>query len=234
VIPFAMTPLIQSLATIPRCILVDETAITETIGMTKEHISQWFDTSYPGKKNRNGWYFQQLLKLYAGMAIPGILGNYLVVDADVFFLRPVSFFSTENNCIKPLFALGNENHAPYFEHMQKLHPLFKKMTDGKMSGICHHMMFETTKVKEMMQMVEDYHSNAYPFWKIWLESVSEHLKYPLDYEESGASEYELYFHFMLQFHRNKVDIRALKWSNQKKDILLDQQTDDYISICHWL
>ena len=47
---------------------------------------------YHGKLTRNGWYLQQLLKLYAGLTIPNILENYLVVDSDVFFLKPIHFY----------------------------------------------------------------------------------------------------------------------------------------------
>ena len=66
--------------------------------------------------DRKGWYFQQLLKLYAGSVIPGILGNYLVIDADTFFLKPTRFFDGRI----PLYNYGTENHEPYFHHMKKL------------------------------------------------------------------------------------------------------------------
>ena len=46
---------------------------------------------FHGKLERNGWYLQQLLKLYAGMVIPGILERYLVIDADTFFLKSINF-----------------------------------------------------------------------------------------------------------------------------------------------
>jgi len=205
--------------------------------ITKESIAAYFQKTYPGKKNRNGWYFQQYVKLYAGIVIPGILDKYLVVDADVFFVRPIDFIAD-----KTLFATGKENHAPYFEHMKKLHPLFRKMTEPETSGICHHMMFETKYVKEMMRMVEDYDEKKRPFSRIFLESVTEHLNYPRDYEESGASEYELYFHFMLQFHSSAIQIRELAWKNSNKiptnkieqELLLEKNENkfDYISICH--
>ena len=50
---------------------------------------------YHGKLERNGWYLQQLLKLYAGKIIPNILDKYLVIDSDTFFLKPTTF--VENN-----------------------------------------------------------------------------------------------------------------------------------------
>ena len=44
-----------------------------------------------GNNKRNGWYLQQLLKLYSGNVIPGILENYLIIDSDTYFLKPMSF-----------------------------------------------------------------------------------------------------------------------------------------------
>jgi hypothetical protein len=42
------------------------------------------------KQNRNGWYLQQLLKLYASFVIKDLLNDYLVIDADVYFLKPIN------------------------------------------------------------------------------------------------------------------------------------------------
>jgi hypothetical protein len=46
-------------------------------------------------EGRSGWYLQQLLKLYCGFFIPGMLGRYLIIDSDTFFLKPTNFI--ENN-----------------------------------------------------------------------------------------------------------------------------------------
>jgi len=238
-IPFCTTYIIHEVATNHGCTIVEESEFSKKIsGMTKQAIADYFANTYPHqgkKKNRNGWYFQQLLKLYAGIVIPDILDTYLVIDADVRILKPVSFFSET----KPLYETGTENHRPYFEHMQRMHPLFRKMQDPEISGICHHMMFETKYVKDMMQMVEDYHNQ--PFWKIFIESVEEHKNHPTEYEESGASEYEMYFHFMLQFHAQNIGVRKkdarLKWKNISKRTLLEENEEkelDYVSVCHYL
>jgi hypothetical protein len=163
-----------------------------------------------GKRKRNGWYLQQLLKLYAGSVIPGILNTYLVIDADTYFLKPVTFI--ENGVY--LFNPGTEYHVPYFTHMEKLHPTLKKMNNH--SGISHHMIFDTSLVEQLFDLVIDK-----PFWKVFLEQVT-------DYDGSGASEYEIYFNYLLMYHPDKIKIRKLKWTNSKtltKDY-------DYISI-HW-
>lgn len=167
---------------------------------------------------RIGWYLQQLLKLYAGFVLSDLLNDYLVIDADTFFLKPTVFF--ENNL--PLYNVGTEYHVPYFEHMQKLHPSLTRQS--AYSGICHHMMFRKTILTELFALVESHHSQEL-FYKVFLQSVEpEQIMY------SGASEYEIYFHYLCQFHPDDFRIRLLNWENQvdwneKKD-------HDYIS-CHW-
>ena len=71
---------------------------------------------YHGENKRNGWYLQQLLKLYAGFIISDILEKYLVIDSDTFFLKPTEFIQ-DNKC---LYNYCSEYHKPYFDHMKKL------------------------------------------------------------------------------------------------------------------
>ena len=48
--------------------------------------------------------------------------------------------------------------------------------------------------------------------------------------KSGASEYEIYFNYLLLYHKNEFEIRNLKWINTKNFFYYNQF--DYIS-CHW-
>ena len=176
---------------------------------------------YHGKLSRNGWYYQQLLKLYAGFVIPDILDKYLVIDADTFFLKPITFY--ENG--KALYNYGTEHHKPYFIHMEKLHPELKRI-DGSKSGICHHMLFETKYIKELFKMVESNHSDekSEEFYDIFLKNVDE-----TDYEKAGASEYEIYFNYMLCKYPDNIQIRKLNWKNVNN---LNDLNYDYVSN-HW-
>ena len=216
---------------------------------------------YP-KQNRVGWYFQQLLKLYAGSVIPDILQDYLVIDADVFFMRPINTCSTDGQVI---FDVGSEFHPPYFKHMLRLHPCFKRMStrnikvidSGKpsftmfnnrntinefVSGINHHMMFRKQWLDELFLMVEaSCKEPSTPFWKIFMQCVDEHLNHAPEIIESGASEYELYFHFLLQFHPNEIILRKLNWKNVGRNTNVENLQDiqvqtnlDFISVCHWM
>jgi hypothetical protein len=164
-----------------------------------------------GKSSRNGWYLQQLIKLYAGLVIPSILDTYLVIDCDTFFLKPTTFIE-DGVC---LFNTGTEYHRPYFVHMNKLHHSLSRQMNT--SGICHHMIFETKYISKLFELVNG------EFWRVFLEMVD-------DKQGSGASEYEIYFNYMLKYYPSKIRIRNLKWHNTGN--FEDQQNADYISY-HW-
>lgn len=199
------------------CITIDE----RIFPFTKNDVESYFSIEFG--LARSGWYLQQLLKLYAGFCIPDILENYLILDADLYFLKPLHFMEDD----KFLFATGDEYHMPYFIHMNKLHPDLKKMYYE--SGICHHMMFHTPYVKELFEMVENNH-NGKTFWKIFLENV-------VDGESSGASEYEIYFNFMVKNHPERMVIRNLSWTNVSSMNVTYSPSHyegyDYVSICYY-
>lgn len=189
------------------CITINENSFPFTIDTIK---------IFHGELKRNGWYLQQLLKLYAGKIIPNILDRYLVIDSDTFFLKPTTF--VENNIC--LYNYGTEYHNPYFEHMSKLDKELIKVDKHK-SGICHHMIFETKYIDEIISKIENIHNDK--FYNVFLQLVV--------YKQlSGASEYEIYFNYMLKNHPDKIKIRQLSWKNTTK--LEDNKGYDYMS-CHW-
>ena len=173
-------------------------------------------SKHHGKNDRNGWFLQQLLKLYTGFVIPGILGRYLVIDSDTFFRKPTAFVK-DDRCI---YTFGYQYHKLYFIHMAQMHPDFQRRIADK-SGIAHHMIFERRYVKEMMDLVEAKHGE--PFYDTFLKFVT-------DVTGAGASEYEMYFNYMVYKHADKIYVRGLRWINTNT---LDVQGDfDYVSY-HW-
>jgi len=154
------------------------------------------------------------------VVIPGILGRYLVIDCDTFFLKPTTFIKDD----KLLFNYSCEYHIPYFEHMSIVHPFLERLYKDK-SGVCHHMIFETKYINKLIDMVEDLHKRQ--FWVVFLQKVSQDLRHA-----SGASEYEIYFNYMLKENSNKIELRYL---NYKDSQTLDINSDyDYISYHHHL
>jgi len=186
----------------------------------------WSVYNFHGKSERGGWYLQQLLKLYAGFVIPNIMERYLVIDSDTIFLKPTKFI--HDNGV-PLFNYSHECWREYFLFMERLHPSFRKIHEK--SGICHHMIFEKKYVREMIEMVKKQNEdlNFRGFYDIFLHKVDRNYIH-----FSGASEYELYFNYMLNYHSDKILVRTLKFINTNHfDFEQGNPEDlDYVSI-HW-
>jgi FkbM family methyltransferase len=181
--------------------------------------------NFHGETRRAKWYLQQLLKLYAGFVIPDILERYLVVDSDTIFLKPTRFVQ-DGLSLYSFHHYGN-CYEPYLSHMKRLHPCFNKLYFKNICGITHHMLFEKKYVKEMIEMVEKNHDNHH-FYDIFLYRVDK--SYIL---ASGASEYEIYFQYMLNFHRDKILIRPLKLVETGVFNENNPWDADYVSIhCH--
>lgn len=193
----------------PGCVCISESIFP----FSKDEIE-----TYIHDKKRCGWYLQQLIKLYAGFVLPDILNKWLVIDADSFFLKPVSFFEDG----KSLLNFGSEYHRPYFEHMKRLHPTLHRMNPA-LSGITHHMLFDKEIIDALFNMVSEY--NKKPFFQAFLSCID-----PAHFSKSGASEYEIYFNFALKHFPQKVLVRGLNWSNQRT--LNTSLNYDYIA-CHW-
>ena len=148
-----------------------------------------------------GWYYQQLLKLYAPFVIPNISSNVLLLDADTIFLNKVDFLSPSSAA---LYNVGSEYHRPYFRHAARLLPGLKRVFPAY-SGICHHMLLQRNILEELFQAVEATHKRE--FWKAFCSCVDQQ-----DLYRQGASEYEIYFNFIFSRSAN-VQIQKLKWKN---------------------
>ncbi|MCA9770722.1 hypothetical protein KC460_05120 [Candidatus Dependentiae bacterium] len=173
------------------------------------------------RKNRIGWIFQQLLKLYALFVVPDISDDILVLDADTIFLRPITFIDEDGTA---LYGIGSEYHMPYFEHGKKLIPGFKRVIES-VSGICHHMLFQRSVLQDLFTVVEQHHKEK--FWQAFCNCID--LK---NLAGSCASEYELYFNFIFD-NQYPVKIRKLRWSNIRFSNFNKKKKEpyDYLS-CH--
>ena len=211
VAPAATLEQIRDLAT-DTIILIDEAQFPFTFADM---------TAVLGESKRRGWYLQQLLKFYAGFIIPLCAPTWLVIDADSMFLRPNGFLHEG----RAAFNVAVENRKEYFDHAARLHPSLRRV-DERLSGITHHMMFEAQHVAQLFEMVETHHGGK-PFWRAFLDCVV-----PEQYDHSGASEYEIYFNFMLIHNPHALVIRPLSMANVHR---IDTSLDvDYISAHDWM
>jgi hypothetical protein len=201
---------------IPGCIIIDE----DVFPFKKEDIVPHLHIKY---KDRSGWYFQQLLKLYAVFVIDGILDNILIIDVDAFFYKPTTFF--ENDV--PLYSFAGEHNDNYFIHMNKLHPSLKKQYMQK-SGICHHMIMQKHVLSKLFSLVEDYHNEL--FYKVFIKFIdNDHC--------SNASEYEIYFNFIILYSNIfSYKVRFLSTNNQSmKTYAPDVDSKfDFVAYHHYL
>jgi len=159
-----------------------------------------------------GWYFQQLLKLYAPLVIPNICENVLILDSDTVFFRKTKMFDAQN---RPFYNISKDKkicRKPFDnrveEHINKLWPAISRENlpteFKKISGICHSMMFNRKIISELFAKVEEHDKTGDEFYKIFLKHAN---------HEHSASEYQIYFNFLLIFHGNEIAIRKLKYKN---------------------
>lgn len=206
--------------------------------------AEWFDESlYPFKKydvafqifpdadiatylsskpTRLGWVYQQLLKLYAPLVIPGISENVLIVDADTLFLKPVRFLGPQG---EGLYNPAVEYHAPYFDHAAKLLPGLKRVHTAY-SGVAHHMLFQKAVIQDLFSLIEHYHRCE--AWQAICRCIDQR-----EFHGASMSEYEIYFNFALS-RSDQMQIRPLKWSSIAfRDLAyFVQEGYDYVS-CHY-
>jgi hypothetical protein len=167
---------------------------------------------------RAGWFLQQLIKFYAPLLISDMLENVLVIDADTVFYRRVKFIDNG----KFLMDKTTEPQSAYYEHMARLHPTFmawKKRT----SGITNYMMFNKKILIEIMTKVEAHHKKE--FWEAFLDTITEKTG-------SGASEYEIYFHYIMNNYPELVKHRPLRWDNYGQRAVQNRGDWECVSY-HW-
>lgn len=172
-----------------------------TIGRGDEKVSQAFFRKH-GRPS--GWYFQQLLKLYAPFVIPDISSNVLVIDADTIFMNRVEFL---NSMFGGLFAYSDiDPKERYLQHAKRLIPGYKRIYT-EVYSVCHHMLFQWPILEDLFKTVEQHHQCA--FWVAFCSCVD------LNINKGGCSEYEIYYNYALS-HTNQVQLRPLKWTNSVK------------------
>lgn len=149
------------------------------------------------RHSRIGWIFQQFLKLYAPLVIPGISSNVLILDADVIFVNPVEFINEQGG---PLLNTAVEYHPPYFWHMAKVLPGLHRVHQEH-SGVAHHMLFQRPVLEDFFALIEKQHK--LPAWKALCRCID-----PKNAGDSALSEYEMYFNFIL-LRTNQATLRTL-------------------------
>jgi len=158
---------------------------------------------------REGWYYQQLLKLYAFRVIRDILPHALLFDADCVICRPIRFFSPEGKIF--LDWSEKQGHEAYFTHARAIMGDLFHQPDPEKSGITDHMMVHRPIMEGLLQKIESRGFaktnciEGYQAWRIFLEAVD-----PVQRDFSGMSEYEIYYNYVLTWFWEEYSLRQLK------------------------
>ena len=196
------------------CMKIRRIIVVSPVKLTKK--AEWFDEKrFPfskddvahiiGRGNKQkirspGWYYQQLLKLYAPFVIPGISSNVLVIDADTIFMNPVEFL---NDSFGGLFCFGHQGrNEEYFKHAERLVPGYARIYP-EVYSVCHHMLFQKRILKDLFRTVEKSYDKE--FWIAFCLCVDSP-------RGRRASEYEIYYNYALN-HTDQVALRELKWTS---------------------
>lgn len=200
----------------------DPQKIKNTVVLTRDDFP--FTREYVLKKlnfhPRSGWVYQQLVKFYFAKDISK-KDYILLLDADVFFTKEISFF--EEN--KPIFSLGSEFHIEYFKHMRRILPTLHRVNKNE-SGIAHHMVINKKIINNMIYLIEK--KNNKKFFDVFLEAIN------FEESESPCSEYEIYFNFVQIYFPEYYKKRRLQWENVpviKQSII---ENYDMISLPYYL
>ncbi len=217
----------KDLAILEYCIEAAKTklvGVRRIITVSKERYTtnaEWFpESAFPFSLDEvrqyvggsAGWYFQQLLKMYAPIIIDDIAQNVMILDSDTVFFKKTKMF---DNTGKPYFNLSKDKkicRQPFDieveKHIQKLFPEISRNNLPQefqaYSGIAHNMMFNRNFMQELFKKVEQYDGSGDKFYKIFLKHSN---------HEHSASEYQIYFNFLTIFHRDQIVMRKLKYKN---------------------
>lgn len=165
-------------------VLIDENGMSD--GLTLTRVKKSLSTGY------SGWYFQQFLKMAFAMS-KFARETYLIWDADTIPLSPLSFFEGS----KMLLTAKTENHAPYFDCMQKLIGLGKNFD---FSFIAEHMVIKSSIMRELIQEIEGNKSMEGD----WIEKILKSITH-----KQGFSEFETYGTYALVNHKKLFSVRVL-------------------------
>lgn len=154
------------------------------------------DINYcPQGIHREGWIFQQLLKLNADSITDS---KYILIsDSDTVYTKPQSFINGD----KVLFDCSDEYSKSYFEAYKRLIKSDKRFYA---SFVAHHMMFEREMLQELKKYIEEQNG------KKWYDAVLDSLDHN---EISSFSEYEMYANYLYFKHPEKVFLRY--WFNKR-------------------
>jgi hypothetical protein len=148
---------------------------------------------------RGGWILQQVLKLEYVRNSPS--EGVLVIDADTVLVKNRTWLNTDGSqALMPSW----EYHRPYFDFLSTLPPFNSKVPFyPRFSFVSHHMLMQPSIVKEIYRAC-DWNGPKNLVDYLCLRSNT-------NSQSPISIDYELYGHFLLLNHPEKVNL--VKWGN---------------------
>ena len=147
-----------------RAIWIDEKKFPFTLQDVGEQLGE---EGGVGNHPRRGWYYQQLLKLYAHKAIDGLTDHILILDGDTRPTHKMNFIEEHGRVYLDKCDIKC-NNTFYYAHMKKLLPFLSEI-DRSVNPIVHHMVFTKEIIEDLFYQVEQKHKIS--FWKVFLNKV---------------------------------------------------------------
>jgi hypothetical protein len=161
-----------------------------------EEVKQRWPEHHADTLDRASWVYQQILKLGAGEYIDGLSARFLAMDADVVFLRQVSFGAEEGRFP---YSRATEHHEPYRSAYRRL---VGEEPDGGQSFVAHHMLFDRALLAELLATIARHHGTEW--YRAYVDSV--------EFSElSGIGEWDTYGNWVLAHHPGLARHRQLFW-----------------------
>lgn len=145
---------------------------------------------------RAGWLYQQLVKLGAASYVEDLTETFVVVDADVVFLRPVAFDLSAGK--RNRYSLSAEHVPPYADAYERLVGR-RPPTDRSLTA--HHMVIDRGLMAELTAELE--RRTGVPWYDAFLGAV--------DPSQPAACEQSTYGWWVLDRHPELAEHRQLQW-----------------------
>ena len=193
---------------------LDEAEILDwTVAEIGEALPDW-------ATSRDGWLFQQLLKLSVNEFC--VADSILILDADTLLLKKMAFHL--NGAVRLDYS-----HERNLLYLQTYEALLGKKPSSWMSFVTHHILMEKSVLKAMKEKIEQHSGKAwdqaiidFASSDIWSEKQKE--IYPFNY----FSEYEIYGNFRKSYE-GKVRSRYF-WNYSCRNFKADSlDVEEFVS-----
>lgn len=181
----------------PRVVWVPEGATSGLVSLTD--VSARLSLHGRTAVDRAGWLYQQIVKLGAPDYLDDLSDTYMVLDADVVWLRTLRV--AIDDTVRFPYTQAFENHPPYRQAYARL---FGDAPRSPFSMVAHQMVYDRGLLGEMKRAIEARHGVAW--WEAYVGAADPS-------EASSISEFDSYGHWVLDNHSEAALHRQLSYLN---------------------